>query len=51
MNIPILAVLVIMILLLIISLWRDAFPKFALVQQLLLTWLLIALMRLLGLPV
>jgi hypothetical protein len=51
MNIPVLTVIVILILLLIISLWREAFPKFALVQQLLLTWLIIALLRLLGLPV
>ena len=51
MNIPVLTVIVILIILLIISLWRDVLPKFTLTQSLLLTWLLIALLRLLSLPV
>jgi len=52
MNIPVLAALAILILLLILSLWRKFWSDiFILPQQLLLTWLVIALLRLLGLPV
>lgn len=52
MNIPVIAALVILILLLIVFLWRKALPdNFTLPQQLLLTWLVIALLRLLSLPV
>lgn len=51
MNIPVIVALSILILLLVISIWRDIFPKFTLPQQLLLTWLVIALLRLLSLPV
>lgn len=51
MNIPVIVALVILILVLIVSIWREVFPKFTLPQQLLLTWLVIALLRLLSLPV
>lgn len=52
MNIPVIAALVILIVLLSLSLWRKVLADvFTLPQQLLLTWLVIALLRLLSLPV
>lgn len=52
MSIPVLAALLILIALLIIFLWRKVLPDvFTLPQQLLLTVLVIALLRLLSLPI
>lgn len=52
MNIPVITILAILILLLLISLVRKALPEnLNLPQQLLLAWFIIALLRLLSLPV
>lgn len=54
MNIPVIAALVILIVILVFLLWRKPSPlpdNFTLPLQLLLTWLVIALLRLLSLPV